>query len=143
MLHPSSINLPIWINQNPIKSTFDKAKMNEQELTIQRCEKRIKHIINIVQRHLNENKTNSLFILNDTDKNKMMLTICQEINKYKGSKETQNKYKNNSAKKCHEIIRQWWNRCKPIKLGNYLFEPMILLIFKVFLLFSMIFMYII
>lgn len=111
-------------------SSFDRAKCEEQRLTNQRCEKRIKHMINIVHQHLNKHGINSLFILNEIDKNKMMMTISQEINKYKGNKDTQNKCKNDSFKACHSVIRQWWNRCKSIKLGNYLFEPMILLIFK-------------
>lgn len=131
MLRPKSMNQSVF-NQNPIKSTFDQAKDEEQRLTEDRCEKRLTYIINIVQKHLNENKINSYFILNDQDKNKMMETICKQIARYKGSKETQSKYKNTSFKECHNMVRQWWNRCKSIKLGNYLFEPMIVLIFKVF-----------
>ena len=40
-------------------------------------------------------------------------------------------FKTDSMKLCHQKCRQWWNRGKSFKLGDFIFQPMLISIFNV------------
>lgn len=118
----------------PPTTIFGKAKCLEQDLMRYRVEKRIDHMINIVNLHLIKHgiisDSTCLFSMNNVEKNKIMTGLCDHISKYKGNRETQIKIRDGGLKECHCLVRTWWNRQKAYKLGNILFEPMMKMIFR-------------
>lgn len=114
------------------KNLLDKAKYEEQKLTKARCQKRIECIVDIVNKHLlNISRiANNIheFKINELTENIMINNILIEIGKWEGS---QYHSKTDSVKLCHQKVRQWWNRGKSFKLGDFIFQPMLISILNV------------
>ena len=108
---------------------FIKAKHQEQQLTKVRCHTRLDKIIEIVNNYLNSKQiTSNLFIINEEHKDLMINNILQQISIWEGSEYNKQP---DSLKACHQKVRQWWNRGKSFKLGQYMFQPLLTSILKV------------